>query len=75
MRHGEQNQIAEWTGLSAGMLCQIFKGDKRPSPESAKRLEKRTGVDLRDWLFMPADKLKHKVYLAWMISGQNQEDK
>jgi DNA-binding transcriptional regulator YdaS (Cro superfamily) len=71
MRHGDQKNIARWAGLSQTMLCQIFKGVKRPSPSTARKLEERTGIDLRDWLFMPHEQLKQKVYLGYLVSHQD----
>jgi hypothetical protein len=72
MKHGEQKLIAAWVGISEGMMCQIFSGDKRPSPLAAAAMEERSGIDLRDWLFMSPEKLKLKVYFAWQMDKNSE---
>ena len=37
------NELARKLGLSAPFITQIIKGDRRPSPEIAQKIEEKTG--------------------------------
>ena len=66
-----QKEVAEWLVLKESFLSDIFNGKKRPSPVNAKRMEMFTGISLDDWLFLPVDELKKKIYAVYFY----REDK
>jgi hypothetical protein len=51
MKHGEITKLAKKVGVSPAHMAFIVKGQRRPSPDLARRLEKETGVNRNVWLY------------------------
>jgi transcriptional regulator with XRE-family HTH domain len=46
-----EKELADSIGVSQAFINMLKRGEKRPSPEVAARIEAVTGVPLRDLLF------------------------
>lgn len=50
MSYGIQTKIAKDADISVSLINQILSGQKRPSWDTAKRLEKASGLSAVDWI-------------------------
>lgn len=54
----KQTELAARVGISDSSLCRYLKGERRPSLETAERLEVETGVNFRIWMRGAPDEIK-----------------
>ncbi len=65
IKHGNKKKLFEWLGLKQSFGSAIITGHRRPSPARALELEKISGISIKSWLFMDADRLRGLVFKAW----------
>ena len=70
-KYGEQKEIGKWLKIKDCTLSNILRGERRPSPRQAKRLERISGITRLDWLYAGKQKLNDLVLRAY----RNKETK
>lgn len=51
MKRIKQTDIANELGIAASFFCHIINGQRRPSPQKAIELEKKSGIERMIWLY------------------------
>lgn len=46
-----QKKLAQLLDVDPSFLCKMLRGDRRPSPHMAAKLEQITGIGIRVWLY------------------------
>ena len=73
MKTINQYKVAEWLGMKAPTLSNIFSGNRRPSRVEARRLADISDISFEDWMLSDGQLLRKKVFIAYAMRNENKQ--